>query len=399
MAAYRLLVVDHAVEMGGAEVILLQFLEKLDRGLFDPGLACPHEGPLTQRVRRMGVHVYLGHPSPRLLRIKRDSLGGGGPAALAYPLDLMVSAARLAALIRRGRFHLVLTNSAKAHVYGSLAGFLARVPVVWRLHDIVDQDAFSGLNRWLLRSCASLSSTAKVMAISGAVREALLALGVVEGKVVVVYNGVDKAEDDGGEARREIRARLGIEEQAATAGFVGRLVEWKGPDYFIKAAALVSEKMPQARFLVVGDAIYGEQDYALALKSLSASLGLEEKVIFTGFVDNTGEFMRGMDLLVHASVLPEPFGLVIAEAMMLGLPVVAAEGGAVREIVEDGVTGLVVPPRREDALAEAMLEILSHPDRAKQMGENGKERACRMFDADAMTGNMVRELLGVLRGA
>jgi glycosyltransferase involved in cell wall biosynthesis len=394
---YRMLIVDHAVEMGGAEIILLDFLDRLHGDLFEPRLACPHEGPLTNQARHRNIYVYLGHPSPRLLKIKRASLGDSGLTALAYPLDLLRSAARLAGLIRRERFDLVLTNSAKAHIYGSLAGFLARVPVVWRIHDIVDERAFSRLNRFLIRTCASLFSS-KVMAISGAVKDALVALGVRGDKVVIVYNGVPGEAGATAEKRKEARSSLCIDERDVLAGFVGRLVDWKGPDYFIKAAALACREMPGARFVIVGDAIYGERDFASGLRDLSSSLGLEDKMAFTGFMEDVGGIMSGMDVLVHTSVLPEPFGLVIAEAMMHGLPVIATEGGAVREIVEDGVTGLVVPPRREDVLAAAMLEVMGDPARARQMGESGRKRAREMFDADIMTENMEKELLDAVEG-
>jgi glycosyltransferase involved in cell wall biosynthesis len=179
---------------------------------------------------------------------------------------------------------------------------------------------------------------------------------------------------------------------------VGRLVEWKGPDRFIAAAARAGKEMPQARFMLVGDAIFGEKDYVDELKTMASRLDLDERMIFTGFREDVLEIMAGLDVLVHASLLPDPLPTVLIEAMALGLPVVGADGGGVREIVEDGVTGLVVPPGDVEAMSQAMVEILSHPNEARDMGAAGRERASRLFDIDRQSRSLEREFLAVLQG-
>lgn len=394
MPEYRLLIVDHAVEMGGAEILLIGFLDHVDKGLFHVTLACPKAGPLTQAAGRRDIQVWLGYPTANLLNITRTSLGSGRWTPLFYPLDLLKSSVRLARLIRRESYDIVLTNSAKAHVYGTLAGFLARRPVVWRLHDIVERGTFSRLNVALLRYASRFATS--VMAISAAVEEAIVSAGVKRDKVLVIHNGVSPNRTSTSNQVGSIRTDLGFDDNMMVIGFVGRLVSWKGPDCFIKAAAIVAREMPEARFVLVGDAIYGEPEYAEGLKRLSSSLGLEGKLIFTGFVDDIDEVMSGMDLVVHTSILPEPFGLVLVEAMMKGIPVVAADGGGVREIVEDGVTGMVVPAGQETAIARAILQMMSNPERARAMGKAGRKRALELFDIDVMTRNIETQLIEVL---
>jgi glycosyltransferase involved in cell wall biosynthesis len=390
---YRMLIVNHAVEMGGAEMVLLSFLDHMGEA-FEPALACPHEGPLVEEMRKRGIRVHLGYPSPRLLEIKRRSLGASRLYPLLYPYDMAVTVLRLARLVRREGYQLVFTNSAKADVYGSMAGWLAARPVVWRLHDIPDTRAFSRLNLQLLRWCASLLAH-RVLAISGAVRDALVALGVPPARVKVVHNGVDPR--SAGLARRGMREEWGIPEEAPLVGMVGRLVDWKGPDVFIRAAALVARDIPQARFVLVGEAIFGSRDYVRGLKEISASLGLGESLVFTGFVEDVMRAMDSMDLLVHASILPEPFGMVLTEAMAAGLPVVATIGGGVGEIVEDGVTGLLVPPGDPAAMAAAVKEIISRPDRGVEMGEAGRRRVADRFDIREKAREMEAELPEVVR--
>jgi glycosyltransferase involved in cell wall biosynthesis len=395
LAAHRLLIVNHAVEMGGAERVLVRLLDRLDRELFEPALACPVEGPLTEEMAARGIRVHLGYPAPRLLGIKRRSLGRNRLTVAAYPYDMAHTVVGLARLIAGEGYDLVFTNSAKADIYGSIAGRLAARPVVWRLHDIVAPDAFNRLNIMLFRICASLFAT-RVLAVSEAVRVALVARGVKENKVRVVYNGIDMEKDGISADRGAMREEWGIPAGAPLAGMVGRLVDWKGPDRFIEAASLVAGEMPQARFMLVGDAIFGEASYVDGLKELTSGLGLDERVIFTGFREDVPDIMAALDLLVHSSIQPDPLPTVLIEAMALWVPVVAADGGGVREIVENGVTGLVVPPAKVDEMARAMVRILSDPTEAKAMGEKGRERAAEIFNIEMTTRRMEDELLDAL---
>ena len=397
MAEYRVLIVNHAVDIGGAERVLLSFLDHLNRELFEPALACPHDGPLVEEMRKRNIPVYMGFPASRLLEVKRKSVGGNCKAVLAYPWDMASTVFKLAGLIRREGFDLVFTNSAKGDIYGSLAGWLAGRPVIWRLHDIVNTDAFSRLNVWMFKTFATLFAR-EVLAISQAVRDALVAQGVSEGKAKVAYNGVELGDSGESKTAQEVRAQWGIDADAPLAGMVGRLVDWKGPDYFIEAAALVADKMPEARFMLVGDAVFGERGYVDDLKRRTHELGIEDKVVFTGFRDDVSDIMECLDLLVHASILPEPFGLVLIEAMAKGTPVVASSGGGVGEIVEDGVSGMIVPPRDARAMAEAMVKVLSRPDEARVMGTAGRKRVEELFDIRMTTRKIEEEFLGVLRG-
>jgi glycosyltransferase involved in cell wall biosynthesis len=390
----KLLIVNHAVEMGGAEKVLLRFLDAIDKNLFEPELACPHNGPLAAEMRARNIPVHFGYPSSRLLEIKRQSLGSGRWQKMAYPYDMCSTVFKLARFIRRGGYDLILTNSAKADIYGSLAGRLAGRPVVWRLHDIITTEAFNRLNMMLFRLCASLFAT-RVLAVSNAVRAALIDLGVPGRKVSVVYNGIEPRAVDMRE-RSGMRGRLGVADQAPLAGLVGRLVDWKGPDLFIEAAARVREKMSEARFILVGDAIFGEKSYTEELEGMAKRLGLEEAAVFTGFRDDVDEIMACLDVLVHASILPDPLPTVLIEAMSCGLAVIASDGGGVREIVEDGVTGIIVPPKDVQAMAAAMFELLADKEEARRMGEMGRKRAAGLFDLEKTAAEMQTILLECL---
>ena len=388
MARYNLLVVNHAVEIGGAERVLLRLLDALDPGLFEPALACPTEGPLTDEALNRRLQVHLGHPSPRLLAIKRQSLGSNRFAVASYPFDMATSVWRLARLIRRERFDLVLTNSAKADIYGTLAARLARRPAVIRLHDIVDADAFSKLNMWLFKTSAKYFAD-RILTVSHATENAMAALGVPRSKLLTVYNGIDLEEEGQPVDACAVRREFGIGAEVPVAGLVGRLVDWKGPDYFIKAAAKSARELPESRFLL-------EKEYVDHLKELAESLGLHDRLVFTGFRSDVSLLVAARDVLVHASTLPDPLLTVLVEAMARSRPVVAADAGGVPEIVIDGVTGFTVPPRDTERMSEAITYLLSNPDEARQMGKAGLERAKEIFDIHKTTCSMEEALLSAM---
>ncbi len=379
-SARKVLLVNHAVEMGGAEKVLLRFLDCMDREAFSVALAAPASGPLTDEMERRGIPVHYGFPRPRLLEVRRQSLGRNRMAQLLYPWDMVRTVLGLARLIRREGYELVYTNSAKADIYGTLAGRLAGRPVIWRLHDIVDTDAFSRLNVGLFVHAARRGAF-EVLAVSEPVRQALIARGVPGDKVVTVHNGVDPAEIRTSRSRDEVRAEFGLPAGAPVAGIVGRVVDWKGQALFIEAAARVSEALSEARFLIVGDAVFGEKEYVDNLQARTRELGLNDKVVFTGLREDIPDLMNAMDVVVHASLLPDPLPTVILEAMTCSKPVVAPEAGGVPEMVVAGETGLLFPAGDESALAEVMLVLLSDGEKARAMGKRGRDRILSEFDA------------------
>ena len=146
--------------------------------------------------------------------------------------------------------------------------------------------------------------------------------------------------------------------QSLVVGMVGRLAPWKGQHVFLEAFARAFGE-GDARAIVVGSAMFGsaETRYAAALHELATSLGIADRVEFRGFRDDVWAELADMDMLVHASITPEPFGQVIVEAMHAGLPVIAASGGGPSEIVTDGVDGLLYPPGDVDGLCAALTRL------------------------------------------
>jgi len=174
-----------------------------------------------------------------------------------------------------------------------------------------------------------------------------------------------------------------------------RLQRWKGVHVFLDAAAQVLNQIPEARFIIVGGTLFGlEQEYAAELRRRAEHLKLAGSVRFAGFRSDVIRFYGAADLVVHSSIEPEPFGMVLLEAMACAKPVVASNCGGPREVVMNGITGLLVPPKDAQQLAQAILTLLGDPDRRIRMGQAGAARVRACFSAE----RMVRELQAVYEG-
>jgi glycosyltransferase involved in cell wall biosynthesis len=176
-----------------------------------------------------------------------------------------------------------------------------------------------------------------------------------------------------------LRREWGVEPDEVLVGQVGRLSAWKGPEDLLAAAAQVAARRDKVRFVLVGDVVPGEEERLGRLRAQSAALGLEDRVIWAGFRTDVPQVMAALDLLVLPSRLPEPFGMVLLEAMATGKPVIATDQGGPREIVRDGETGFLVPPGDPTALAEAISTLAADAALRRQMGLAARARAVQRF--------------------
>lgn len=356
----RILFVDHAEALGGAERSLLLLLEHLDKPRFFPILAC-NPGPLAEAARGLGVQVEL----VSMLRLRRE---------ITAPLRLWLGTRALIRLIRRERIDLVHSNVMRASLYASLAAWLAARPLIWHVRDVFAPGAYV---RWMDHRAAV------IIAISEATADPLPQSKLIH----LIPNGVDVADFDLPPGTREqMRGELGLSATTPVVGLVGRLRPWKGQRDFLRAMTLVRERYPQARFLIVGGNIFGgDEGYRAELERLAQELGLGEATLFTGQREDLPALLSALDVLVHCSVEPEPFGRVIIEGMAARLPVVAYRHGGAGEIIVAQETGLLVPPGDVQALGQAVAELLGDPARAERLGQAGRRRVEGRYDVRPLT--------------
>jgi glycosyltransferase involved in cell wall biosynthesis len=362
MSPTPLLFVDHAPALGGAERSLLLLLKHLNRDLWQPHLACP-AGILAEEAQRLGVQLHLLE-MPRLRR------------SAGFPLQWLLTASRIAQAAKQCGAVLIHSNTIRSTVYAVLAAKLARRPLVWHMRDFWLSEMKPDkvwLDWWVKRLICSASTEIIVNSKATATHIPC------EGRATVIYNGIEADRYSPPENNRAYRRRLGIPEDKTVVGMMGRLRPWKGQEVFLRAAARINRSVDATCFLVVGgDPFQVDDGYADRLRAITASLELTEQVIFTGHLEDVRPALAAMDIFVHPGS-PEPFGLVNIEAMAMARPVVAFAHGALPEIVQHGVTGLLVAPNDVEALASAILELQRDPVRAQMMGLAGKRRVSEHF--------------------
>jgi glycosyltransferase involved in cell wall biosynthesis len=303
------------------------------------------------------------------------------------PLAATLRLARTVA--RAARPHqLLYANSAKSFLVAALAGAMARRPVVWHLRDILDERHFSAANVRAVIAAANWRAV-RVVANSRATADAFVAAGGRRSLVTVVHNGIDPAPFDalGPDSCREVRAELGIPADAFVVGCFSRLHPWKGQSVLLDAVA----RMRGVHALVVGGALFsGEAPYEAELRARAALPSFGGRVHMLGSRDDVPRLLTACDVVVHASVLAEPFGRVLVEAMLAGRPVVATDAGGVPEVVTDGETGVLVPPGDAHALGEALDSLRREPVRSAALARRASVHARQRFSRDAMLAGVRR---------
>lgn len=378
--------------LGGAETSLLTLLGALRR--LEPrwrmAVVAPCDGPLLDRCRAAGIAVRQ-LPFPGALAAMGESAATGARRRSANQIALVRhGAGALAALpgylaALRGTLQeldatIVHTNGIKAHVAAALARpHGARL--VWHLHEYVRARPVT------TRLLQVLGRRADVLVANSdsVLSDARAAFGPAR-VIRRIYNAVDLRTFAPDGETLDLAALAGMPSDAGLlrVGLLATFGRWKGHDVFLDALARVPRPF---RAYIVGGPVYataGSQWSMEELWSRVAALGLEDAVGFTGHVKDVAAAMRSLDIVVHASTQPEPFGMVIAEGMATGRSVIAVTAGGAAELFEDRRTAVGVPPHDAAALAARIQELGADPSLRARLGAAAREAACRMFSADRM---------------
>ena len=305
-------------------------------------------------------------------QVRKDSLGLVGLIGQIRSLGgLWRYGRRISRFARQRRAELIYSNSLKSDLYGAVAARLAGVPIIWHIRDRIEAGYLPRMAVWLVRVLARYLPACVVA--NSASTLATLRLGASK-PTAIIASGLT----------REHIERCWVPRRSnpiPQIGIVGRLAPWKGQDVFLEAAAQLLREGCTAHFRIVGSAMFDEEGFERQLHELTARLGIQAHVEFVGFAD-VPVILRSLDVLVHASKTPEPFGQVIIEGMAAELPVIATDGGGAREIVENGRTGLLVPMGDAQALAQALRQLLSQPERALCLAAAGRQHVLEHFTVE-----------------
>ncbi len=360
-------------EIGGAEINLLSIATELHSRRWDVAAVVPAEGPLTRRLRQAGVSVTIVPRLPFVSTSLEFHSNRKIPNFFSLPVNALVGllwALRLYSLFRQERPCIVHTVSMWTHVFAGLASRLAGCKTVWHFQDIVSPRAGWGFYRWLVIQGACHIPDC-ILCVSERVAEQFQGERHLVEKTHILENTVHIA--------RFQRGRQGSRRQRKpfTIGTVARFTPWKGHETALRAAYILRTLGLSFRWLFAGDESLGDPAYGKRLRKLAQDL--RDTVVFCGWIDDIVQFYEELDVLVHVPVQPEPFGLVLAEAMAVGLPIITTTGGGAEGVVRDA-GGVLVPPNQPEAVAEVIAAFVRDPGEAYRRGQVARRYAERHFD-------------------
>ena len=380
----RIVYLNHSGKVSGAEISLLTFFEGLKgRKEIEPVLVCPTEGILKKKAQSMGLPVMDIEPF-------EAGFTSNPLSFLAYGVRLLRIGKKFASIVKEIKADLIDANSVRAGLVASISTFFHKIPILVHVRDCVPRNKIGILTRRIITRRAS-----KIIANSSYVAHHFALDDSMFRKIDVVYNPLDLSSFDPKKVDGDqFKKMFKVNGSYPLLGVVGQISPWKGLVDVIRAMPKVLSSFPEARLLVVGEskfdtvsARYDNVAYFKELKSLVEELNIKKEVIFTGERSNIPEVMKAIDLLILAS-WEEPFGRTLIEAMAMEKPVISTNRGGPTEIVEDGVTGVLLPPKNPQVIARTVIELASDRKKSEGMGRKGRAEVQRRFNTDTYVTRM-----------
>ncbi|HEY7203374.1 MAG TPA: glycosyltransferase family 4 protein [Methylomirabilota bacterium] len=384
--ARKVLFIENSIGLSGSTMSLCTLLAEIDRSRYAPRVVLSLPNQQEYLAQAVGPSIptavlpwrnslkstpwirdLLGRTSdyPRLAR----RVVTGSVAALDVPAVILPYVRRLYRIARRWNIDLIHHNNGLDVRAVLLARWLG-VPLI----------AYQRGTEWNSPTVRYISRFVDAyVANSTATKGVLLGLGVPSERIGVIYPPIDMERFHPKVDASRQRSEFGLGPDDVTFGIPGTLLKWKGHDVFLKAAKVVLGAVPRAKAFVIGEVPDGSTEYRDELIALARELGIGARTVFTGFRRDIPELIQLLDVVVHASVKPEPFGRVIAEGMAMGKPVVAAMNGGPLEIIREGETGFLVPPGDAEKLAHRIIELLTDRSRAELLGRNARQDSAARF--------------------
>lgn len=370
----NLLFVQIQADLYGSSRSLLRLVGALDKTIYKVVVVLSGSGPLKQRLELHGAKVIeISHVGA----VGRWNLFSG--LFFLIPFDILKATWRLLRIIRRERIDLVHSNTSII-LAAALAAKIANIPHVFHIREIYGEfPLFWKIHRRFIRW-----SSQEIICISNAVA------GQFPGqRVNIIANGLDfGAECPIPPDPEKLKEELGLD-GALLAGCIGR-IKWhrKGQEVLIQALALLKERGVSLNALIVGSPLPGNECHLRKMHSLAQRLGVIAQVRFLPEQNDVWPYYALMDIFIMPSVLPEPLGNVIIEAMAMGVPVVASRGGGTSDLIEDGRSGFLVQPGNCAELADKLAYLNQNTEKRREMGEAGRRRQLEKFTLERCAGSI-----------
>lgn len=366
--------------IGGSYYSLLYLLKNLDRSRFTPKVIFYTHNTLIPEFNKNNISTIV----LRKRKLKQTNNNGGKRGHLRAKLSLAIrktinslcllpySVMLNAIFIKKNKIDLLhLNNGIKGNQEWMIAGLLTRTPCITHQRGIFQN--YSIFDLWLAKKLKN------IICVSDAVKDNLLEHSFPPSNLVTIYNAIDPSMMTINTTPEALKSKYNIPLATKTLGLLGNLREWKGQEVAIRAMPDVLIKHPKTILMLVGDSSVGDKKYVRHLKQIIHQLKIENHVIFIGHAQNVANYINIMDIVLHTSTHPEPFGRVIIEGMYLKKPIIGPQLGGVPEIITDTKTGLIFEPGNHVSLARSINLLLSNFAWSKKLGENGFNRVHENF--------------------
>jgi glycosyltransferase involved in cell wall biosynthesis len=366
----RILFVIDGMEFGGGERGFAQIINGLPESRYETFLASGSQETFYHAVSHSPVQRYPVDFSNRC-----------NPSVL---IDLI-------RIIRNDRIDIVHGQGARADFYARLAsGFSRKTMYVSTIQMPVEGYDVGPMKRLLYKSLDRFSEkfVDYFLVVSSVLAQAMIqGHGIPQGKVVKIYNGIETdyyKPHDQEEGRRRVRQEYSVNDSEVLIGSLGRLVWQKGFEYFIHAMPILIRDLPEAKFLIVGEGPLRQE-----LEGQTRSLGIQDRLVFTGHRNDIRDMMAAMDIIVIPSLL-EGFPMITLEAMAMEKPIVTTSIDGIMEQIRDGMEGLLIAPKSPPALAQAVKRLVDNPDYARSLGINARAKVVRDFSVHKMIAETIK---------
>jgi glycosyltransferase involved in cell wall biosynthesis len=378
---------SHSSSLFGAERSLLTLLRNINNDIFEPHVVLPKKGELEKEIKKLNIKIHI-LKIPWWVGLEENSLLKFFSLLRCILLEI-ISSIKLCRIIKNEEIDIIYTNTITI-ISGAIAAYIVNIPHIWHIREIISGNPnlqFFLPNNTCLKFIAKRSNT--IIANSNATAEQFHIFNIPY-KLRIIYNAVDIEKFGLNRNKLKINNIKPIDWMVAV---VGSLQKRKAQDDAIRAIKKVDRYIPNIKLLLIGD---GNETYENYLKKLSVRLNISEKVIFTGYRNDIQKILPHCKVILIPS-WNEPFGRVAIEAMAARVPVIGSNSGGIKEIIKDGITGYLVPPKSPDNIAEKLIYLFRNPNIVKDLGINGKKVATQKFNVESYVNNIEKVIQEIVK--
>lgn len=357
----------------GGELLTFSLITHLRKDIFHPILVYANDGIIVQRLKKNGVDAIKIPLGNKITNIYPRETKLFNPIFLGTFLwRLLISGGvfKLKKLLKKDDVHLIYSADNLSKLIGGIVGKMAKIKVVAHCHDDFQEDSLGKIMRIFY-----LFLLDRILTVSEKVRRFFIVKGKIHQKAITVYNGINTDVFNPENVDGNVKVELGLKGDTVIIGSIGVIEKDKGQKYLIKAI----ERLKLEGIINIVCVICGVGPEEANLKKFAHLRGLADEVLFLGFRNDIPRILKTVDIIVIPSLTIESFSMVAVEAMAMKIPVIVTNVGGLPEVVDDGRTGILVPPGDINALCKALKYLIRNLDVRTEMGINGRKKVLEQF--------------------